>query len=85
MLGNVYTAHLLDDIFTNKIDRFTKSDRDRLIGFESIFIIVLFPKFQCFEKYVSLISLLGSYSEKDVKLIQDLLNGPMYEEFLNLE
>ena len=35
----VYMAHLLNDEFTAKIDRFTNSDGDRQIGFESIFTI----------------------------------------------
>ena len=38
-LGIVHTACLLDGIYTVKIDRFTKSDRDRLTDLESIFTI----------------------------------------------
>ena len=34
-----FMAHLLDTMFTNKMDRFTDYDRDSKIMFESIFMI----------------------------------------------
>ena len=37
-------AHLLDNTFTNKIDRFIDYDRDRETKFESIFTIREFDK-----------------------------------------
>ena len=41
MAWNQYMARLLDNVFKNKIDRFTISDGDRQIRFESIFTILL--------------------------------------------
>ena len=40
-LGVVYRAHLLEDIYRVKIDRFTKWDRDRLTKLESVYTIQL--------------------------------------------
>ena len=41
LVGIVYMTHLLDNVFKNKIDRFTISDGGRQIRFESMFTILL--------------------------------------------
>ena len=41
LVWHCFTDCLLDDTFTNKIDRFTEYDGDREIKLESIFTICL--------------------------------------------
>ena len=49
LLDIVYTARLLDDIFTTKIDHFTVNDGDRWIEFKSIFTKI---RGNCFDNLI---------------------------------